>query len=175
MTAAHPEVESEPFVPPTRGNLLLRLACGALFAALALWLPVDRVRWSLETARDGVFEQAVVFVEGEQSTHAVDGGGGDGAVTARRRTVECRYAGGQQTLSFIDESGLRPGDEVPVAYLPSEPQRAVRAEAGTGAFGLYFATESWIVDAALWPIGLVLALAALSNLFALKGAPRARE
>ena len=49
-----------------------------------------------------------------------------------------------------------------------EPQRAARAKPGTGAFGLSFATKSWIVDAALWPIGLVLALASLLNLVALR-------
>jgi hypothetical protein len=166
MTEAPIEVEARPFVPPTRGNLLLRFICAGLLAVLALWLPVDRVVWSLRTARDGVFERAVVFVEGEQATDAVNDVDDEERVTARRRTVECRYADGQQTLSFIDESGLTPGDEVPVAYLPTEPQRAVRAEPGAGALGLYFATESWIVDAVLWPIGAVLAIAALANAYA---------
>lgn len=166
--------EPSPAPPPTRVSLLMRSWLGALLAIAALWLPVDRLSWSLETARDGVFEDAVVVGEGEAVTHAVDAGGGDGAVTARRRTVTCEYGDPRETLSFIDESGLAPGDAVPVAYLSSEPQRAVRAEPGTGAFGLYFKTQSWIVDAALWPIGIVLGLAALANLFALKGAARSR-
>ncbi|MCA8980482.1 MAG: hypothetical protein KDC14_10690 [Planctomycetes bacterium] len=172
MTESAAENAPTPLAPPTRGNLLLRFACGGLLAVLALWLPVDRLIWSRATAENGVFEDAIVFAEGEQLTHAVDAGGGDGAVTARRRTVQCRYADGRETLSFIDESGLMPGDAVPVAYLPSEPQGAVRAEPGTSAFGLYFATQSWIVDAALWPIGLVLALASLANLAAMARTPR---
>jgi len=168
MTESTAELEPTPFAPPTRGNLMLRFCFGAMLASAALWLPINRVIWSLATARDGVFEDAVVFDEDVSETHAVDSGGGDGAVTATRRVVFCRYADGQEELSFTDQSGLQPGALVPVAYLPSEPQRAVRAKPGTGAFGLYFATKSWIVDAALWPIGLVLALASLLNLVALR-------
>lgn len=165
MKEAPVALEASPAPPPTRLALLVRAWLVAVLAIAALWLPVDRLSWSLEAARDGVFANAVVVAEGEAVKHAVDGGGGDGDVTARRRTVTCRYGEPPRTLSFIDDGAYAPGDSVPVAFLRTRPERAVRAEPGTGALGLYFATQSWIVDAALWPIGLVLALATLANLF----------
>jgi hypothetical protein len=166
MTEPTPQPEPTT-TPPTRGNLLMRFCFGAMLAVAALWLPVDRLKWSVRTAADGVFEDAIVFDETETNGTPIEAGDGDAAKPGERRVVRCRYAGDEHELSFIDQSGLRPGDAVPVAYLPSEPKRAVRAQPDASAFGLYFATETWIVDAALWPIGLVLAIAALSNLVAL--------
>lgn len=164
MTTAAQEVEPAPATPPTRGNLMLRFTCGALLAALVLWLPVHRVIWSRTMASAGVFEAAIVFDLDSASAQSDV----DRDETAARRTAQCRYADGEHTLSFIDNSGLKAGDEVQVAYLPSTPKRAVRVAPGTNAFGIYFASESWIVDAVLWPIGAVLVLASLMNLMALR-------
>jgi hypothetical protein len=164
----------DPPAEAPRSRSARRFVVTTLIAAALLWAPSGRVRWALATAERGVHGEAVVLRIEEREVTRADGSGTD-RVVGHNEVAVCRVGELPGEVVWDRRAGLDPGARVPVAWLPERPDLISRAGPDAGPVGLYLGLDGLpMIDLLLAPLGLLVALAALANLFdALR--PRARR